>query len=178
MQSKDYYVEQKLAEALIELLNTSPLNEISVRELCNKAGVGRASFYRHFQSKEEILERHAQSLIQKWAEEFEAAPDSRPWNVFESLFHHLKEHQSFYEALHKAGRDSILRAAIRTRIGLTSNLSNEDAYQKIFFADGISGWVEEWIDRGLPETPEKLNQQLGQYFTKVLPTLSKLYSHI
>ena len=55
MQSKDYYVEQKLAEALIELLNTSPLNEISVRELCNKAGVGRASFYRHFQSKEEIL---------------------------------------------------------------------------------------------------------------------------
>lgn len=178
MQSKDYYVEQKLAEALIELLNTSPLNEISVRELCNKAGVGRASFYRHFQSKEEILERHAQSLIQKWAEEFEVAPDSRPWNVFESLFHHLKEHQSFYEALHKTGRDSILRAAIRTRIGLTSNLSNEDAYQKIFFADGISGWVEEWIDRGLPETPEKLNQQLGQYFTKVLPTLSKLYSHI
>ena len=178
MQSKDYYVEQKLAEALIELLNTRPLNEISVRELCNKAGVGRASFYRHFQSKEEILERHAQSLIQKWAEEFEVAPDSRPWNVFESLFHHLKEHQSFYEALHKTGRDSILRAAIRTRIGLTSNLSNEDAYQKIFFADGISGWVEEWIDRGLPETPEKLNQQLGQYFTKVLPTLSKLYSHI
>lgn len=177
MQSKDYYVTQKLAETLIELLNTSPLNEISVRELCNKAGVGRASFYRHYQSKEQILERHAQSLIQKWAEEFEAAPDSRPSNVFESLFHHLKEYQSFYEVLHKTGRDSILRAAIRTRIGLTSDLSNEDAYQKIFFADGISGWVEEWIDRGMPETPEKLNQQLGQYFTQVLPTLSKLYAH-
>ena len=65
MQDKDYYVEQKLAETMIELLNTRPLNEISVRELCNAAGVGRASFYRHYQSKEEILERHAQSLIQK-----------------------------------------------------------------------------------------------------------------
>lgn len=177
MQSKDYYVEQKLAETLIDLLNTKSLDEISVRELCNKAGIGRASFYRHYQNKEEILDRHAQSLIQKWTVEFEAAPDSRPWNVFESLFHHLKEHQSFYETLHKTGRDSILRAAIRAKIGLTNDLSNEDAYQKVFFADGISGWVEEWIDRGMPETPESLNQQLGQYFTQVLPTLSKLYTH-
>ena len=177
MQDKDYYVEQKLAETMIELLNTRPLNEISVRELCNAAGVGRASFYRHYQSKEEILERHAQSLIQKWAKGFETSPDSRPWNVFESLFHHLKEHQSFYEALHKTGNDSILRAAIRTKIGMTAGLSNEDAYQKVFFADGISGWIEEWINRGMPETPVQLNQQLGQYFTQVLPTLSKLYTH-
>lgn len=177
MQSIDNYVEQKLAETLIDLLNTRSLDEISVRELCNKAGIGLASFYRHYQSKEEILDRHAQSLIQKWAAEFEASPDSRPWNVFESLFHHLKEHQTFYEVLHKTERDNILRAAIRAKIGLTNDLSNEDVYQKVFFADGISGWVEEWIDRGMPETPEKINQQLGQYFTQVLPTLSKLYTH-
>lgn len=177
MQSIDNYVEQKLAETLIDLLNTRSIDKISVRELCNKAGIGRASFYRHYQSKEEILDRHAQSLIQKWAAEFEAAPDSRPWNVFESLFHHLKEHQTFYETLRKTGRDSILRTAIRAKIGLTDDLSNEDAYKKVFFADGISGWVEEWIDRGMPESPKKLNQQLGQYFTQVLPILSKLYTH-
>lgn len=91
--------------------------------------------------------------------------------------HHLKEHQTFYETLHKTGRDSILRAAIRAKIGLTDDLSNEDAYKKVFFADGISGWVEEWTDRGMPESPKKLNQQLGQYFTQVLPILSKLYTH-
>lgn len=177
MQSKDNYIEQKLAETLIDLLHTRSLDEISVLELCNKAGVGRASFYRHYQNKEEILDRHAKSLIQKWAAEFEAAPDSRPWNVFESLFHHLKEHQTFYETLHKTGRERILRTAIRAKIGLTDDLSNEDAYKKVFFADGISGWVEEWIDRGMPESPKKLNQQLGQYFTQVLPILSKLYTH-
>ena len=60
---------------------------------------------------------------------------------------------------------------------MTADLSNEYAYQKVFFADGISGWIEEWINRGMPETPVQLNQQLGQYFTQVLPTPSKLYTH-
>lgn len=176
MPGKDYYVEQQLAETLIELLDTKPLDEISVRELCDAAGVGRASFYRHFQCKEDILERHARSLIEKWAAAFESSPDSRPRNVFESLFHFIKEHQAFYETLHKTGRDGVLRAAIRTRMGLTDDLANEDAYQKAFFSDGISGWIEEWIDRGMQETPDELNRQLGRYFTQVLPVLGKLYT--
>ena len=54
--SKESYVEQKLADTLIELLKNKELQDISVRELCDKAGVGRASFYRHFQNKEDILD--------------------------------------------------------------------------------------------------------------------------
>lgn len=91
MRGKENYIEQRLAETLIVLLASKELNKISVRELCDKAGVGRASFYRHFASKEEILERHAKYLLEKWAEEFEADPASKPENVFASLFRHLKQ---------------------------------------------------------------------------------------
>ena len=91
--NKEYYVEQQLAKTLIELLNVTSLDEISIRSLCEKAGVGRASFYRHFHSKEEILESHAQFLIQQWAKELEANPTAKPWDVFTSLFAHMKKHQ-------------------------------------------------------------------------------------
>lgn len=175
MQKKENYIEQRLAVTLVDLLAGKELNDISVRELCDKAGVGRASFYRHFASKEEVLERHAKYLLEKWAEEFESDPASKPDNVFASLFFQLKDQQSFFELLHKTGRDGILRAAIRSKIKLINDLPNEAAYQKAFIADGISGWVEEWIARGMQESPDELNRQLGYYFTQVMPTLSKLY---
>lgn len=45
-----------LATALFELLETMPYEKISVMDICNKALVHRATFYNHFQSKEDLLE--------------------------------------------------------------------------------------------------------------------------
>ena len=175
--TKIYYVEQQLAKTLLELLKDKDFGEISIRELCNRAGVGRASFYRHYRSKEEVLERHAQFLIMKWTKELESNPDAKPWDVFESLFCHIKKHQAFYEVLHKTGRDSVLRVSLRKKIGLTKEVTNEDAYQKVFFADGISGWVEEWIERGMQETPDALNKSLCCYFNEVLSNLGNIFKY-
>ncbi len=175
--TKIYYVEQQLAKTLVELLKDKDFGEISIRELCNRAGVGRASFYRHYRSKEEVLERHAQFLIMTWAKELESDPDAKPRDVFESLFRHIKKHQVFYEILHKTGRDSVLQASLREKIGLTENLPNEDAYQKVFFADGVSGWIEEWIERGMQETPDELTALLYHYFNAVLSNLSKIFKY-
>ncbi|MFR0568160.1 TetR/AcrR family transcriptional regulator [Bifidobacterium apri] len=172
---KESYVERQLVTTLIELLTDKPLDDIRINELCTKAGIGRASFYRHFQSKEEILERHARFLIKTWTHEFESDPDSQPWTVFESLFCHMKKHQAFYEVLHATGRDNVLRTSLREKIGLTQELANEEAYRKAFFADGISGWIEEWIERGMPETPGELNESLRRYVDDVLSNLNQLF---
>ena len=59
--------------------------------------------------------RHARFLIKTWTHEFESAPDSQPWTVFESLFCHMKKHQAFYEVLHATGRDNVLRTSLREK---------------------------------------------------------------
>ena len=41
-------VLQCLTEALLKLMEKKPFNEINVSELCEKAGVARASFYRNY----------------------------------------------------------------------------------------------------------------------------------
>lgn len=89
----------------------------------------------------------------------------------------MKKHQDFYEVLHKTGRDTVLRQSLRKKIGMTKELSNLDAYQKVFFADGVSGWIEEWIERGMQETPEELNELLCQYFNDVLSSLGRIFTH-
>ena len=46
-----YYIEQ----ALFKLMNEYEFEKISVTDIVNKAGVGRATFYRYFKRKEDII---------------------------------------------------------------------------------------------------------------------------
>ncbi len=48
----------EIASALIGLMHQKGFNEISVQEICEKAGVGRSTFYAHFQDKDELFIRH------------------------------------------------------------------------------------------------------------------------
>ena len=45
-----------LRNSLIELMKTRSILRISVKEICNKADVGRTTFYAHYQSQYDLLE--------------------------------------------------------------------------------------------------------------------------
>lgn len=47
--------KEQLAHALIELLNTRPLDLITIKLLCEKANVGRTAFYNNFKNKDDVL---------------------------------------------------------------------------------------------------------------------------
>ena len=44
-----------LQEALIRLLKRKPLEKINITELCEEAGINRATFYRHYTLPGEVL---------------------------------------------------------------------------------------------------------------------------
>ncbi|MBP3754417.1 MAG: TetR/AcrR family transcriptional regulator [Lachnospiraceae bacterium] len=46
------------------MLKKVPYNEISVTALCDKAGVTRMSFYRNFNTKEDVLEAWISSITE------------------------------------------------------------------------------------------------------------------
>lgn len=57
-----------LSESLLDLLHVKPFSEISVTEVCERAMVRRATFYRHFADKEELLAhlfRERRALVQE-----------------------------------------------------------------------------------------------------------------
>ena len=47
--------KDSIQEALVYLLSKKNINDISVTEIVNKAGVSRTAYYRNYQSKEDIL---------------------------------------------------------------------------------------------------------------------------
>ena len=49
--------QERLQNALLELLETKKLKEITVKEICDKAGISRNAFYQHYGYKEDLYDQ-------------------------------------------------------------------------------------------------------------------------
>ena len=61
---KNSYVKSRILEALLELTRERSFGEISISALTERAGVGRASFYRNFKSREDVLRQENRRLME------------------------------------------------------------------------------------------------------------------
>ncbi len=155
-QEKNTYVKDHITKALLKLLEMHNINEISIRDLCNEAGVGRASFYRNYDAKEDVIRQYAQYLLKEWEKKLEAEHPAGMSDMFISLLRHYRENALFYTMLYKQNMSSIILDAITNKMGISDDLSDDEAYQRSFFAYGIYGVINEWISRGMKQDPEKI----------------------
>ena len=54
---REALVDEYIIEALLLLMKKKEYKDISITEICERAGVTRMSFYRNFDSKEDILKK-------------------------------------------------------------------------------------------------------------------------
>lgn len=147
------FVRDCIAKALFKLMKTKDYRNVTVSELVKTAGVSRNSFYRNFQSIEDILRQYLMEQTLKWWAEYMA--HLHP-NVIEETFQHLLDMQDVILLLYKAGLSHLLmeHIAICGKQSLTGELSN--AYQTAFMSGGLWGLANEWVLRGMKETPEEM----------------------
>ena len=142
-EQKNTYVKKQITATLLTLMKEKPLSDISVSELTDKAGIGRVSFYRNYQTKEDILKEESDRLIKEWGRLYESNPESAPETLFPSLFDFYRDHRDFYTTLYNAGMSSIMMETILSTIQITPEMHNLEAYMKSFWAYGIYGWMIE-----------------------------------
>lgn len=64
--SKYFYTSQLMNQALIELLYKKDYDYITVKEICEKAGVNRSTFYLHYETINDLLEECLENIIKKF----------------------------------------------------------------------------------------------------------------
>lgn len=62
--SEELPAKERLANAFWEALNAKPLHEITVAELCRRAGCNKTTFYYHFNSIEELIAHVEQVFLE------------------------------------------------------------------------------------------------------------------
>lgn len=99
-----------LREALLALLPEKPFEQITVRDICAEAGVHYATFFRHHQTKEGLLDdiakdqiRHlnALTLAIREADEYQAG--------FRALCQYVADHRELWSILLNGGAGAAMR---------------------------------------------------------------------
>lgn len=171
-------------QAFEELLRTKRAEQITVGEIIQRADVGRATFYAHFETKDALLEALCEELFCHIFDGLEGetahhhifdceAPDS----VFLHLFQHLAkddhgilklfagENNEIFLGYFKQGLVRLIESQIAADIDLPRDFRVHQI--AAFFTETVR-W---WIYRKMQETPEELYGYFMTALTKPLVTV-------
>ncbi|SFM90506.1 regulatory protein, tetR family [Pleomorphomonas diazotrophica] len=101
-----------LYDALVDLIRERDYEAITVEDILARANVGRSTFYAHFKSKDELLEKSLERLRQELIAAVEATPEATIFTVTRTLFEHVHRHRDIHFALAKGTRGALLHESI------------------------------------------------------------------
>lgn len=162
-EEKNTYVKKQITDAMLNLLKNHEFEDIPVSLITSTANVSRNSFYRNYESKEDILLGHIKRLLLKWDEEYKKQDVGSNASLYGSLFGHLSDNRDFYLLLKKRGLFHFFLTVLLELSGPKPEHNNMWAYTTAFIAYGTFGWIEEWIGRGMQESAETMTALLSMY---------------
>jgi AcrR family transcriptional regulator len=158
--------------AFIELLGRRAYSNIRVSDITKKAGVGRATFYAHYSSKDDLLSSQFRRIVAPMivAQRHEPCPLDAT-----ALFAHVTTSPQIYGALMgpEAGRaPRILRDCVEERVRQAlperpspTAADSSDIQKAIavrFVATSLLAVIECWIESKAGEAPQGLQAVFGK----------------
>lgn len=159
---KNNFVRTQILKTLLEMMKEVPFDSIVISELVSRAEVGRASFYRNYTDKTDVLRQESVRLMKEWGGEFEVEATGNNSIVLIGLLDFLKAHGEFHTLLYRAGQYSIVQNAILALFPIHEELPNIVAYLYSSLGYTVYGWVHEWIKRGMQESGTELAHMIEE----------------
>lgn len=159
--------KERISEALLRLLKTTPYTEITVQELADCAGVSRMAFYRNFDSKDEVIRYYLEKQTDRFLRESHITEDTSFGPAyFRKLVEHLSNTREVGLLLIETGLFDLLRAEF-DRIYTSKAKDDREKLRSCFVAGGICNVYYHWLLGGCIDAPEALASSLEHVLSLV-----------
>ncbi len=188
-ESKYFSTALLFDEALIYLLEEKDIEYITVKEICNKAGVNRSTFYLHYESINDLLEetlsyinKNFMDCFNENSKEFIEKINSSSLEelklierkYLEPYLNFIKENKKIFKAsFHNPTRMSVenkyihLKKYILLPILERFNVpEKEKNYLLAFYVNGIIAIIKEWLDQDCKDSIEDIINIIIKYVGK------------
>lgn len=178
-ESKYYNTAARMDEALLMLLEKKDFEYITVKEICEKAGVNRSTFYLHYETVGDLLDECVEYANCKCFEKFGSKQENvsehiRNGNLNDLIFitpEYLKPYLEFVKENKRLFKVALLRPSALNAEKIFADLfrdvfspvldrfrySNESKpYVISFYVSGLIAIVSEWIKQDCTDSTEKI----------------------
>jgi len=178
-ESKYFNTSVRFDKALFSLLERKPFEYITVREICEEAGVNRSTFYLHYENTCDLLEEATQYVMNDFVSCFSDDSKNIAYQLakceLKELYFvnnkylspyltYIKEHQRIFSAVLS---NSATFKFERTFQNLFDNIFNpildrfnypadERKYVMMFYLNGITAIVVQWIQDGCEKSTDDI----------------------
>ena len=152
------FLKECMADALLFLMREKPFAKITADEICLRAGVGRATWFRQFSSKEAALAYKMQVLWVRWLEnnDIELSHGFLLDNPC-AFFRFFYENQSLFEAVYSAGvQHVVIECFQELLVGQVKPLGGTD-YADRFVVFGLIGVIDLWFRSGFQDSLDQMS---------------------
>lgn len=169
--------EESLRKALLTLLQTKPLETITISELCRLAKINRGTFYLHYKDVHGVFRHYFEVIVKDLRKAYEKPylkTNFRINNItpdMVEIFAHVKKYQEFYQIVFDEKIPMtyyyLVFDTIRTFMSesLNSNMERGEDFDFLisFHANAILGIIIEWHKRDYITPIEEMNERLIKF---------------
>ena len=151
--------QELICKAMCGLMAEFPFEEITVTRICQEALVGRKTFYRNFERKEDVVELMIDHIRAEYEEDLvKILPEQAAYHHF--VF--LSKHMEFLILLQKAGQTPLLTgrfSSLQPRFMPRWSVDERrNTYRTAVAVAAMEAVVRLWAEREFRETPEELEK--------------------
>ena len=162
---------QLLEEALLKLLQEKTIYDISIKELCDVAGINRSTFYKHFNSQFDLLMYMEDKFMEEIGECLKSYEQKISLNKrLIKILDLIKDNLSFTKLLLNNNIDPEFATKLFKKPDLVDVINNDNIftytdpkmkqYAVIFKMEGCFSVLKSWINNNCDISSKQLSEYL------------------
>ncbi len=153
--SSEEYTKHYIVQALFKLMSEHEYGKITVADIVRKAGVGRATFYRYFKAKEEVIEYYFTHNTKEFLFTQHYYPRCKAdyAKVANDVFAKFQKNKECFRLLRRAHLEYLYLDFLNAKLAETFKEEYPDRtfYEPFLFAGMIFNVSMAWLDRDCAE---------------------------
>lgn len=164
-----------LVEALLELMVEKNYENISIKELTDKAKLSRRTFYTNFETKEDILKYHFDTLVSEYIEILQTYESLTAKDIAKEYFSYWFSHRNLLLLLRKNNLPILIKVFVEFLRNMDSLLIIKDRrftdselqyYDAVFVAGGLWNMMNVWVETDFEKNCEEMTDIFMKIFHK------------
>lgn len=176
-ESKYFNTALLMDEALLILLENKDFEFISVKEICDKAGVNRSTFYLHYENMDDLLKETISLMNKKFNDSFDNKVVNLNISSKEDLFfikneylipylNLIKKHKKIFKLIHdkpylfdnNSIKENLYNSLFNQILGMYGVKEEDKEYVFAYYTQGTLAIILKWVEKECLDDIEKISK--------------------